>query len=1080
MFAPKNRILKKLISAAVAGLLLVSLIAAGLPAYAQVNSSLYISASNLALGSDLTVSAYVSQSVLDKGSFSSPYVQFTLNGKTTEVTSYRVSGEYLIFSFKNLAPQYMNDVITAVPFASKNGSVVEGKSVNVGAAKYCYSQLSKSSDDKLKTLLVDLLNYGSAAQVYVGYKTDSLANADLTSAQAALGTQDSPALSSQLNTAYSVITSPSARWSSAQLVLNNAIVIRVAFSANNADGLYLEVTDKNGAVVSTINEFTLMSGKYTALFDHLNAAQLCDPYYFTIYDKNNRAVSNTLSYSVQTYAYNTRSNHDKGTASDELYALTESVMKYGNAAYAYVHGNGAEDLNNGYKVTFNAAEHATVSVFKTQDVSDGEVTNVAYSRDSESGKLLKDGNGQVNFLVTCDPGFAVDTVTVSGTYKNLKDIGSGYYRITKIESELTVTVTVKERESAGGNFESSYDGKNYKLYVDAVTGSFSGEIVDGVLNITVDEESELALSGTYAGGVRFVADENVNLDIDLVNCTLISDGACPLYIESGNNVDISAKSGTKNCVYDYREAGADPAASVYSLTDLKLKGSGDLTVASAHNNGIHCKDDLEVQKLTLTVNCADNALKGNDSVSVYSGDILLISRAGDGIKTVNSDVSNKGVQRGNITVSGGAIGIYPACDGIDAACDVNISGDPVIDIYTDKFSEYSEEVTAVSDGIYYIRSTSTSYKYSIYFYNSDTDYVWVNSSSYMTVNNGRTTYYYYEMQKPSGYSEMIVYVYNSNQSQGQGDSYYKTSGDRAVNDDYDTIAFTAGAFASFSWTNYTTQPGPGGPGGMQDGNPDKSDISTKGIKAANSITISSGKITVESYDDSIHANFDTELENGEDALGDITISGGDITLSSCDDGIHADGTLTFADGSVNVISSYEGAEGRYVHILGGKMSIVSKDDGINASTTSGEGIVLSGGEIYVYAGGDGIDSNSRTQNDGILFSGGRAVIISTGQSDSSIDTENGYKYTGGTVVGIGRSGGMSSEATKCQNFSSVGNSKTVTFSQTNYYLVVSDVVTVDPPQKISALVVTLGAKSASVNTVSGTDAVFDENGVGWH
>jgi len=112
---------------------------------------------------------------------------------------------------------------------------------------------------------------------------------------------------------------------------------------------------------------------------------------------------------------------------------------------------------------------------------------------------------------------------------------------------------------------------------------------------------------------------------------------------------------------------------------------------------------------------------------------------------------------------------------------------PVINIYTDKYSSYSEEVTAVSNELY-IRSTSTIFKYSVMFYNSEDDYVWKNSTSYETVSMGRNgTYYYYPIDVPSGYSKIYVFVYNSTQTQGQSEEYYTKSSLLTINTSYDTI-----------------------------------------------------------------------------------------------------------------------------------------------------------------------------------------------------------------------------------------------------------------------------------------------------
>ena len=120
--------------------------------------------------------------------------------------------------------------------------------------------------------------------------------------------------------------------------------------------------------------------------------------------------------------------------------------------------------------------------------------------------------------------------------------------------------------------------------------------------------------------------------------------------------------------------------------DLTLAGTGTLNVKSTNNNGIHTKDDLVAKELTLTVNCKDNALKGNDSVTISSGTYTLIATQGDAIKTTNSaikydtdGVTIKKIQ-GMVTISGGTLNLYAACDGIDAAYNAEISGDAVINI----------------------------------------------------------------------------------------------------------------------------------------------------------------------------------------------------------------------------------------------------------------------------------------------------------------------------------------------------------------------------------------------------------------
>lgn len=595
-----------------------------------------------------------------------------------------------------------------------------------------------------------------------------------------------------------------------------------------------------------------------------------------------------------------------------------------------------------------------------------------------------------------------------------------------------------------------------------------------------------SIVGEFNGAIVIDGGDDYKFELELCGVTLYSDAQSPIVILSGDKVTLTAKKGTKNYVYDTREEVDESdetsySSAVYSKSDLDIGGKGELIVISANNNGIHTKDDLKVKNITLSVTCKDNALKGNDSVTIAGGVLDLIAKSGDGIKTTNTDVSSKGNQRGTVTVSAGTVNIYAACDGIDAAYNAVISDDAILNIYTDKYSPYSETVEQ-SGSTKYIRFTSNTYNYSIKYYNDENDYKWENATFSETVNGGRRTYYYYKVNSADGYNSFKLFVYSSSQTQGQENDYVFATDYMSWNTAYDTLAIESrGSSLSYNWANYSTSQGAfgggmGGPGGMgggfggaggiggNDGNTDKGEYSTKGIKADNEILISGGTITVNSYDDAIHTNGGTTLENGETSTGNVLITGGTLALFSKDDAVHADGTLTVSGGTIAISGCYEGLEGNTVVTNDGDISIVSSDDGINATATSGTGITFKGGTVYVYAGGDGVDSNSRTQYQGILFDGATVTIISTSGGDSSIDTENGYTYTSGTVLALCPANGMGNEATNCSNFSSVATKTTMnlTKGQTLNVKVGGNIVaSVTMPCNLSALAIYLGSNAAS-------------------
>ena len=654
-----------------------------------------------------------------------------------------------------------------------------------------------------------------------------------------------------------------------------------------------------------------------------------------------------------------------------------------------------------------------------------------------------------------------------------------------------------------GIFDGLFEEINTPPEVVCLSGTPDAYKLEGsTLTFTgVDQETAYAITGQWKGNIVIDVGMDYKFELEFQGFSLICEDTNPITIVSGDEVTLKAKKDTKNYIYDRRPAGEEVefSGAIHAEVDLEIAGKGELTVSSDHYNGIHTKDDLQVKNLTLLVACVDNGLKGNDGVEITDANTTIIASMGDGIKTTNSDISAKGNQRGTITITGGSHTIYAACDGLDAAYDVVIQGETtVVNIYTDKYSNYSQEVTAPSSDTNFIRFTNNQYSYSVKYYNSETDYVWVNAQYHSMVSGGTTNYYYYSYPKMANYAKQQFFIYESADQQGQETAYLVKSDYLTPNPGSDTFALSSSYNGLYyEWTNYTTKiqgtsaggpggpggPGSsgGGPGGFGEGNSDKGDYSTKGIKASNAVLISDGTISIKSYDDAIHAKQDTALENGDSPLGNVTIQGGTVTVYSNDDGIHADGLLSIQGGTVTVSNAYEGLEGNRVEISGGYVSVSSKDDGINATTTSGTAISISGGTVYVYCTGDGIDSNSRTSGTGIVFSGGRTVVISNSGMNSSLDTENGYTHTGGQVVAIMPRGGMSNEATHCVDFNKVGKAVQMSLTKDQYLVVGigNATATIRLPLSLSAQVVILGDTAPNVRTESSTDLNLDSNGVAW-
>lgn len=193
------------------------------------------------------------------------------------------------------------------------------------------------------------------------------------------------------------------------------------------------------------------------------------------------------------------------------------------------------------------------------------------------------------------------------------------------------------------------------------------------------------------------------------------------------------------------------------------------------------------------------------------------------------------------------------------------------------------------------------------------------------------------------------------------------------------------------------------------------------------VTISGGTLTLNATEDGIQADGDLTISGGTfhvktngghtTTLTDDSASckgfkaGGTLTLATGDDGVHADNDLVIGTKGasststprINITASYEGLEGTTVNVYSGDIDVAASDDGVNAaSSTLGErsdkyAINIAGGDLYIDAGSDGLDSN----ND-INITGGKVEVYGAdAMMDAAIDYDGTFTLSGGTLFGAG-------------------------------------------------------------------------------
>ena len=483
------------------------------------------------------------------------------------------------------------------------------------------------------------------------------------------------------------------------------------------------------------------------------------------------------------------------------------------------------------------------------------------------------------------------------------------YTIKSVTSSKNVSVTFKT--SSNPVSVSCVSGSN---------GCYS--ISGGTLTISgISSDTVYSISGEAFGNIVIDVSSDYKFELELAGFKLTSVNAAPITILNGDKVTISAKKSFTNYIFDLRPAtsGNTPAAypaAIYSLVDLDIEGKGSLTVSSDYNGGIYTKKDVKIKNLTLSISASENALRGNDSVTLESCSTTIIATRGDAVKTSNSDISSKGNQRGNVTITGGVHNIYAAGDGISAAHNVIISdSSTALNIYTDSYSTYTALKTEISSEKIYLRADSQEYSYSVRFSRKDGTAEWADAVYVGEFFIGGENIYLYEASKKSGYTHVAVFSYSSEQTQGQDISYHLTTNDIPINKGFDTIAIKAlSSSLGFRYTSFYL---------TENGNVTVDERSNRGIKAANSVNISAGTISISSHGDAIKANNDATLENGNSPTGDITISGGNITITTYSTAILAEGDITASGGSITVTSCFIGLSGDTVLTSGASTSIVS-------------------------------------------------------------------------------------------------------------------------------------------------------------
>ena len=296
---------------------------------------------SLNLASDISVNYLVRADLLQN--YHSFYLECAVpkyNGNTKigmEIVTVEpvLNGYFYYFTLDGMTAIHMNDTVEAtLHMRGDDGDAVSETDV-YSIATYAYHQLNKAdSANELKSLCAELLRYGSAAQIFKGYRTDALVDSTMTQEQKVWLRDLNTVTFANHNTQFEDLSAPIVLWVGKALVLDSKVTVRFVINAEAyvGDPSNLSLRLSYRKVDGTMAKVTLTdpvpygaSDCYAFDFDDLMAAELRTVLNVAVY-AGNAQVSNTLQYSADTYGNGKTGN---------LLRLCKSLFAYSDSARAF-------------------------------------------------------------------------------------------------------------------------------------------------------------------------------------------------------------------------------------------------------------------------------------------------------------------------------------------------------------------------------------------------------------------------------------------------------------------------------------------------------------------------------------------------------------------------------------------------------------------------------------------------------------------------------------------------------------------------------------------------------------------------
>ncbi len=244
------------------------------------------------------------------------------------------TGEALLYnaSYNGINAKEMGDSFATTLYAiDANGKIYKGETVVRSIKDFLMGKLeAETSSAELKTMSVDMLKYGAAAQINFNYDVGNLVTNELSEDQLALATQTIPEATdyaSESGTGANV---------KMNITVNSKVELAlscIAAGQTNPAGVKCVITDADGKVLAELATTNIGGVMYSAKYDNVGAREMRKVITATFYNAEGTVISKTVNWSVESYVAQVRAN---STSTATKIAMVDAMLTYGDSVGAYL------------------------------------------------------------------------------------------------------------------------------------------------------------------------------------------------------------------------------------------------------------------------------------------------------------------------------------------------------------------------------------------------------------------------------------------------------------------------------------------------------------------------------------------------------------------------------------------------------------------------------------------------------------------------------------------------------------------------------------------------------------------------